>query len=179
MLLWDDDLSLYWGNEIVKEYLEKGFLDNLIPLEKAQQLITIMHPLKPERIIPASQFMKEVGQIMFPVWAERPNVGFEMGLCALRKILAQNIIWSYSVKISYGTPINEQIINAVCYMNERIHYHPNSIIIYIIRHLSVEIRMDDLNDMYKKLLRIFESVHIDIYNIVEEGEIGKVYIWYS
>ena len=103
----------YWGYEIVKEQLEGGFLDQWLNRQGMPSMLIIKDTTDPERQIPASEFGKEAGLIMIPSWAARPNVGFEMGLTALRRLMTHETIWSHAVQLTQENPLDKQILNAV------------------------------------------------------------------
>lgn len=63
----DDNVEpQYWGYEIVKKYLEDGFLDQRLNRQGMPSVLTIKSATDPDRQIPTSEFGKEAGQIMFP-----------------------------------------------------------------------------------------------------------------
>ena len=140
-------------------------------------ILTIKSATGPDRQIPASEFGKEAGQIMFPSWAARPNVGLEMGVTALRRLMAHETIWSHSVLLTEEKPLDEQVLNAVEEIKEYMPCNPKRAIIYVAKSLSMAIKISELRDMREKMDSWCESIHLDIYNTDEDDPYRKVYIW--
>ena len=174
----DDNVEQqYWGYEIAKMYLEDGFLDQRLNRQGMPSVLTIKSATDPDRQIPTSEFGKEAGQIMFPSWAARPNVGLEMGVTALRRLMAHETIWSHSVLLTEEKPLDEQVLNAVEEIKEYVPCNPKRAIIYVAKSLSMAIKISELRDMREKMDSWCESIHLDIYNTDEEDPYRKVYIW--
>ena len=174
----DDNVEpQYWGYEIAKMYLEDGFLDQRLNRQGIPSILTIKSATGPDRQTPASEFGKEAGQIMFPSWAARPNVGLEMGVTALRRLMAHETIWSHSVLLTEEKPLDEQVLNAVEEIKEYMPCNPKRAIIYVAKSLSMAIKISELRDMREKMDSWCESIHLDIYNTDEEDPYRKVYIW--
>ena len=150
----------YWGYEIVKEQLEGGFLDQWLNRQGMPSMLIIKDTTDPERQIPASEFGKKAGLIMIPSWAARPNVGFEMGLTALRRLMTHETIWSHAVQL-------KKYMSVI----------PKTVIIYVARPLSMAITISELKEMREAIGSWCESVHLDIHNIEENNPHRKVYIW--
>ena len=174
----DDNVEpQYWGYEIVKKYLEDGFLDQRLNRQGMPSVLTIKSATDPDRQIPTSEFGEEAGQIMFPSWAARPNVGLEMGVTALRRLMAHETIWSHSVLLTEEKPLDEQVLNAVEEIKEYMPCNPKRAIIYVAKSLSMAIKISELRDMREKMDSWCESIHLDIYNTDEDVLYRKVYIW--
>ena len=174
----DDNVETqYWGYEIAKMYLEDGFLDQRLNRQGIPSILTIKSATGPDRQTPASEFGKEAGQIMFPSWAARPNVGLEMGVTALRRLMAHETIWSHSVLLTEEKPLDEQVLNAVEEIKEYMPCNPKRTIIYVAKSLSIAIKISELRDMREKMDSWCESIHLDIYNTDEDDPYRKVYIW--
>ena len=167
----------YWGYEIAKMYLEDGFLDQRLNRQGMPSILTIKSATGPDRQIPASEFGKEAGQIMLPSWAAHPNVGLEMGVTALRRLMAHETIWSHSVLLTEEKPLDEQVLNAVKEIKEYMPCNPKRAIIYVAKSLSMAIKIRELRDMREKMDSWCESIHLDIYNTDEDNLYRKVYIW--
>lgn len=167
----------YWGHEIVKEQLEGGFLDQRLNRQGMPSILTIKSATGPDRQIPTSEFGKEAGLIMIPSWSARPNVGFEMGLTALRRLMTHEAIWSHSVQLTQENPLDKQILNAVDELKKYMSDIPKTVIIYVARSLSMAITISELKEMREAIGSWCESVHLDIYNIEENDPYRKVHIW--
>ena len=167
----------YWGYEIAKMYLEDDFLDRRLNRQGMPSILTIKSATGPDRQIPASEFGKEAGQIMFPSLAAHPNVGLEMGVTALRRLMAHETIWSHSVLLTEEKPLDEQVLNAVEEIKEYMPCNPKRAIIYVAKSLSMAIKISELRDMREKMDSWCESIHLDIYNTDEDVLYRKVYIW--
>lgn len=174
----DDNVEpQYWGYEIAKMYLEDGFLDQRLNRQGMPSMLIIKDTTDPDRQIPASEFGKEAGLIMIPSWAARPNVGFEMGLTALRRLMTHETIWSHAVQLTQENPLDKQILNAVEELKKYMSVIPKTVIIYVARPLSMAITISELKEMREAIGSWCESVHLDIHNIEENDPHRKVYIW--
>lgn len=169
--------SHYWGYEIVKEQLEGGFLDQWQNRQGMPSVLIIKDTTDHDQQIPASEFGKEAGLIMIPSWAARPNVGFEMGLTALCRLMTHETIWSHAVQLTQENLLDKQILNAVEELKKYMSVIPKTVIIYVARPLSMAITISELKEMREAIGSWCESVHLDIHNIEENDPHRKVYIW--